>query len=164
MISLIVARARGGAIGRFGDIPWSAPEDMRMFQRETLGGALIMGRRTWESLPKRPLPRRLNCVVSRDAGLAEMVRPSVPEAIRDCRTAGYSRLYGIGGASIYAAILPFAHRLLITEVDLEIEGADTWFPEVDLSGWAEIDRRPLGGEGPPCLLRELVRTDAPKRA
>ncbi len=63
MLTLVVARAKGGAIGRDGDIPWHAPEDLKMFQRETLGGALVMGRRTWESLPVKPLKNRLNIVV-----------------------------------------------------------------------------------------------------
>ncbi|CAN0153304.1 unnamed protein product, partial [Chrysoparadoxa australica] len=73
MITLIAAHDRNRAIGKDGDIPWHLPEDLAMFKRETLGGALIMGRRTWESLPFKPLPKRLNIVVSRDKGLTEQV-------------------------------------------------------------------------------------------
>ncbi|AWX93839.1 hypothetical protein DPM13_14495 [Paracoccus mutanolyticus] len=82
MISLVVARARNGAIGKDNTIPWHIPADMRLFQRETLGSAIIMGRLTWESLPVRPLKNRMNIVVSRDAGLTEHVVPSVQRGDR----------------------------------------------------------------------------------
>ena len=156
MLTLIAARARCGAIGRDGTIPWHAPEDLRQFQRETLGGALIMGRRTWESLPTRPLPRRLNVVVSRDAGLAEHVAPDPLAALETCAAEGYSRVYGIGGTAIYAALLPHAHRLLVTEVQTDIPGADAHFPDFDEGDWREIARRPLPGPLP-MTLRELLR-------
>lgn len=77
MLTLIVARARNSAIGKDNDIPWFAPEDLAMFKRETVGGAMIMGRNTWESLPVKPLKSRLNVVVSRDASLTEHVSTSV---------------------------------------------------------------------------------------
>jgi dihydrofolate reductase len=158
MLSLVVARARDGAIGRAGGIPWTAPEDLRFFQRETLGGALIMGRRTWESLPKKPLPRRLNCVVTRGAASeADLVAGSVAEALAACAEAGHSRLYGIGGARLYAEMLPLAHRLLVTEVDVEVSDADTFFPPVDEGAWAEIGRLTLREAAPGCVLRELLR-------
>ena len=156
MITLIVARDRNGAIGRDGDIPWHLPGDLKMFQRETTGGALIMGRATWESLPVKPLKNRLNIVVSRDASLTDHVVGSVAEAVELARSEGYFRLYGIGGAGIYKEMLPLAHRLLLTEVDLEVEGADTWFPEVDEADWRELSS--LKGEGDVgYLVRELVR-------
>ncbi len=139
MITLIAAHDRNRAIGKDGDIPWHIPEDLAMFKRETLGGALIMGRRTWESLPFKPLKNRLNIVVSRDTSLHEHVVASVEDAIALARSEGYFRVYGIGGQSIYEAMLPLADRLLITEVDLEVEGADTWFPEVG-EGWREVGR------------------------
>jgi len=137
MITLIVAHDRNRAIGKDGDIPWHIPEDLAMFKRETLGGALIMGRRTWESLPVKPLKNRLNIVVSRDTSLHEHVVSSVEEAIALAHSDGYFRVYGIGGQSIYETMLPLAHRLLITEVDTEVEDADTWFPEVG-EGWREV--------------------------
>ena len=156
MLTLIAARARDGAIGRDGTIPWHAPEDLRQFQRETLGGALIMGRRTWLSLPTRPLPRRLNVVVSRDATLADHVAPDIDTALTICTSEGYSRLYGIGGTAIYAALLPHAHRLLLTEVDTDIPDADAHFPAFDDAHWREIHRRSLPGPLP-MTLRELLR-------
>ena len=157
MITLIVARARDGAIGRAGEIPWHAPEDLRMFQRETAGGALIMGRNTWDSLPVRPLPKRFNCVVTRDAGLTEHVFGGVDDAVEACYSAGYTRVYGIGGARIYGEMLPLADRLLITEVDLEIEGADTYFPDFDLSAWHHNRSLHVRADAPRCELREYLR-------
>ncbi|MDA7426344.1 dihydrofolate reductase [Thalassococcus lentus] len=156
MISLIAARARNGAIGKDGDIPWYAPEDLAFFKRETLGGALIMGRRTWESLPFKPLKNRLNIVVSRNPSLTEHVVSSVDEAVTLAQSHGYARIYGIGGQSIYEAMMPMAHRLLITEVDLEIEDADAFFPEVDEAVWRENAAIDLSTD-PCCTLRELIR-------
>lgn len=156
MITLIAARDRNGAIGRDGDIPWHLPGDLAMFQRETTGGALIMGRATWESLPVKPLKGRMNIVVSRDRGLADHVVGSVAEALALARAEGYFRVYGIGGAGIYAEMLPLADRLLLTEVDCAVEGADTWFPEVDEADWREISSRRGEGEVG-YLVRELVR-------
>ena len=156
MITLIVARDRNGAIGRDGDIPWHLPGDLAMFQRETTGGALIMGRATWESLPVKPLKGRLNIVVSRDRSLADHVVGSVAEALELARSEGYFRVYGIGGAGIYREMLPLAHRLLLTEVDCAVEGADTWFSEVDEADWREISSR--RGEGElGYVVRELLR-------
>lgn len=160
MISLVVARARNGAIGRDMTIPWHLREDLRLFQRETLGSAVIMGRRTWDSLPFKPLKNRLNIVVSRDTGLAEHVVPSVAEAITLAQAQGYTRISGIGGQAIYRDMLPLSDRLLVTEVDLDIEGADAFFPAFDESDWLELTRRPLtgGAEGTPAATyRELVR-------
>ncbi|WP_134678732.1 dihydrofolate reductase [Paracoccus ravus] len=157
MLTLIVARARNSAIGKDNQIPWHSPEDLKMFQRETTGGAVIMGRRTWDSLPFKPLKNRLNIVVSRDHALAENVAGSGPEAIALAQEAGYSRIYGIGGEAIYREMLPLADRLMLTEVALEIEAADAFFPRFDESGWIELARRRLPGEGPEFTLRELVR-------
>lgn len=157
MISLVVARAQNGAIGKGNTIPWHAPEDLAFFQRETMGGAVIMGRNTWESLPFKPLKNRLNIVVSRDKTLHETVVASVDAAIELARSAGYPRIYGIGGAQIYAQMLPMADRLLVTEVDLVIEAADAYFPEITESDWREAWRHSLREDGPACVVRELVR-------
>lgn len=159
MLSLIVARARNGAIGKDGTIPWRIPEDLAMFQRETTGGALIMGRRTWESLPVKPLKNRLNCVISRDRTLTDHVFADLAAALRFCRDGGWHRIYGIGGQGIYAALLPLADRLLITEVDLDIPAADACFPDFDAGEWVETDRRLLRDAGPRATLRELIRAD-----
>ncbi|MBP0483578.1 dihydrofolate reductase [Sagittula salina] len=139
MITLIAAHDRNRAIGKDGGIPWHIPEDLALFKRETLGGAIVMGRKTWESLPFKPLKDRLNIVVSRDTSLAEHVAGSVEDAIALAQSKGYFRIYGIGGQGIYEAMLPLADRLLITHVDVEVEGADAWFPEVG-EGWTEVGR------------------------
>ncbi len=157
MISLIVARARNGAIGRDGAIPWQIPEDLKFFQRETLGGVIIMGRNTWESLPVKPLPKRLNIVVSSNPDAADIVVPSVKAAVAHVLDLGYSRIYGIGGAQIYGEMLPLAHRLLISEVDIDVPDADTFFPEFDRDGWQEISRMPLSQGEPACVLHEFIR-------
>lgn len=157
MISLVVGRARNGAIGRSGDIPWHIPEDLKTFQRETLGGAVIMGRSTWDSLPKKPLPRRFNIVVSSNAQAAEVVVPSVAEAIALATAEGYDRIYGIGGAGIYREMMPLAHRMLITEVDTEVPDADTFFPEFSDQAWTLIAKRTLAGAAVPCEVCEYLR-------
>lgn len=157
MLSLVVARARNGAIGKDGGIPWHIPADLAFFKRETLGGAIIMGRRTWESLPRQPLPSRLNLVVSRSLDLPGTAHADVDSAIAAAHEAGHARIYGIGGARIYQEMLPQSDRLLITEVDTVIPDADTFFPDFDEAEWAETLRRPLPSEGPGCVLRELLR-------
>lgn len=159
MLSLIVARARNGAIGRDGAIPWHAPEDLAFFQRETLGGAIIMGRKTWDSLPKRPLPRRLNIVVTSTPRAAEDSTLFVPleNALGAARAAGHLRLYAIGGAGIYRAFLPQADRLLITEVDIDVPDADTFFPPIMPEEWRLTASLPLRQNNPRCVLTEYFR-------
>lgn len=156
MLSLIVARAQDGAIGKDNRIPWHIPQDLRMFQRETTGGALIMGRRTWESLPVRPLKNRLNCVLSRNARVAENVFAGLTEAIRFCEDQGHFRVYVIGGQRVFAEALPLADRLLLTEVATTVSGAEAFFPDFDEGDWRQIAARPLQAE-PPAIVRELIR-------
>ncbi len=157
MITLIAARDRNGAIGRDNTIPWEAPEDLRFFMRETMGGAVIMGRNTWDSLPFKPLKNRLNIVVSSQAVDHDHVFSSVEAAIRFARSEHRARIYGMGGFGIYNAMLPLADRLVITEVDTEVEGADTWFPTFDPSDWREVSRMVLRAEGPKCEVVEWLR-------
>ena len=158
MLSLVVARDRNGAIGKDGDIPWHAPEDLAFFQRETLGSALIMGRRTWDSLPVKPLGRRLNIVVSsREIEGPHHVVRSVEAAIDAALSAGYARISGIGGYGIFEAMLPLSQRMLITEVDLAVDAPDTWFPDFDPAEWEVTARLPLRAADPRCELREYMR-------
>lgn len=158
MISLIVARDRNGAIGKDNEIPWRAPEDLAFFQRETLGGAVIMGRKTWESLPFKPLKNRLNLVVtSKDCG-AEHECASVQAAIALAYDQGYRRIYGIGGASIYAEMIALADRLLVTEVDIEVAEADTHFPRFSAVDWHRIGSAPLRDMAPACIAHEYLRS------
>ena len=157
MITLIVARARNGAIGKDNDIPWHAPEDLIAFQRETLGGAIIMGRNTWDSLPVKPLKNRLNIVVSSNPDAAETVVKTIEDAVALARREGYARIYGIGGAGIYKGMLEIADRLMITEVALDIPDADAFFPSFAESQWRIGARLPLRTETPTCVLTEYLR-------
>ena len=156
MLTLIAARARNGAIGKDGTLPWQIPEDLKFFKRETLGGAVIMGRRTWESLPFRPLKDRLNLVVTSTLDLPDHAVPDLDAALDAARAAGYARIYGIGGERLFRDLLPRADRLLITEVDVEVDGADAFFPDFEPAAWREIDRLDFPGGGPSATLRELV--------
>ena len=156
MITLIVARAKNNAIGRDGTIPWQVPEDLKFFQRETLGGALIMGRNTWDSLPFKPLPKRLNIVVSSNANSGDIVAPTVQAAVGIASEQGYQRIYGIGGAGIYREMLPLAQRLLISEVDIDVPGVDTFFPDIVEDQWTVINNRSLREEAPSCRVFEYL--------
>ncbi|WP_163846689.1 dihydrofolate reductase [Pseudooceanicola aestuarii] len=158
MLALVAARSRNGAIGKEGTIPWHAPEDLRAFSRETLGGAIIMGRRTWNSLPATPLKNRLNIVISSDPDCAPLVFANLDAAMEHARDQGYFRLYGIGGAGIYQALLPQADRLLVTDVDVDVPDADTFFPEIGPE-WVVAHSRVIQTEAPRCTLREWVRKD-----
>ena len=138
-LTLIVARARNGVIGAKGTLPWRLPEDLAFFKRTTIGHPILMGRRTWESIG-RPLPGRRSIVVTRDRGFtaegAEVVH-SLPEAITRC--AGTEEIFVIGGAQLYADALPYAERLLVTEIDQDFEG-DTFLPAPASLDWSEASR------------------------
>jgi dihydrofolate reductase len=141
-VSLVAAVARGGVIGRDNAIPWRIPEDMRHFRELTIGHPVIMGRRTWDSLPERfrPLPGRRNVVVTRNrawrADGAERAG-SLREALSLLYDA--SQVFVIGGGELYAHSLPLADELLLTEVDAEVEG-DTFFPSWDRERFREDSR------------------------
>ncbi len=133
-IYLVAAVARNGVIGAHGKLPWHLPEDLKRFRQLTLNHPVIMGRRTWESLGK-PLAGRENIVVSRKAGFAAPganVAASMAGAIALC--AGEAVAFVIGGAEIYAAALPLADGLVLTEIDRDYEG-DTHFPAWDRRAW-----------------------------
>ena len=141
-VVLVAAVARGGVIGRDGTVPWHLPEDMRFFRELTTGHPVVMGRKTWDSLPDRfrPLPGRRNIVVTRNASWqaegAERAG-SVEEALR---LAGEDeRVFVIGGAEIYRAALPSADELVLTEVELDVTG-DAYFPDWPRESFAEASR------------------------
>jgi dihydrofolate reductase len=124
-LHLIFARAANGVIGKDNALPWHLPEDMAHFKRTTLGNPVIMGRKTWDSLPQkfRPLPGRLNIVVTRDAAWqadGALRAGSLPEAVALC-PAG-SDAWVIGGAQVYAAALPLAYGAVVTEIARDFEG------------------------------------------
>lgn len=141
-ITLIVARARNGVIGRNGALPWRLPEDLAFFKRTTMGHPMVMGRRTWDSIG-RPLPGRRNLVVSRQAGFVAAggeVVPSLDDALRRCE--GSTEVFVIGGAQLYRDALPRAGRLIVTEIDADFDG-DTHWPRPDPAQWREASREHL---------------------
>ena len=155
VLALVVARAKNGVIGRNGDLPWRIRSDLKRFKQITRGKPVVMGRRTWESLPRNPLPERPNLVVSttlrpEDAPGAE-VFGDVWHALEAARTAAaiaqVHEICVIGGAALYGLLAERAHRIYISEVDLEPEG-DAVFPELDESVWREASaERVEPGEG-----------------
>ena len=154
-LTLIVARARNGVIGRDGTLPWRLPEDLAFFKRTTMGHPIVMGRRTWESIG-RPLPGRRSIVVSRQAGFAAAgaeVAASLDEALRLC--AGSAELFVIGGAQFYAEALPRADRLIVTEIDADFEG-DTHWPAPDPLLWREAAREHLPPAGERSFALDFV--------
>ena len=134
MVSIIVAIAQNGTIGDKNSLLWHIKEDMRFFRTTTSGHAVIMGRKTFESLGSRPLPKRTNIVITRQDVVFEgaLTAHSLEEAIR--MADGDEEIFVIGGAQIYAEALKVADRLYITRVEHDYEG-DTSFPEFDLSAW-----------------------------
>ena len=133
-IYLVAAVAKNGVIGANGALPWHLSEDMQHFKKLTLNHPIIMGRRTWESFAK-PLPDREHIVISRKPGFeapGASVASSLEGAIALC--AGEPVAFVIGGAAIYAAALPLADGLVLTEIDRDYEG-DTRFPDWDRKAW-----------------------------
>jgi dihydrofolate reductase len=145
-IALVAARARGGVIGRGGDLPWRLSADLKRFKALTLGKPVIMGRKTWDSLPTKPLPGRTNIVLTRD-GSFEAERAVVCETFADAVDIGREQAADddagevciIGGAALFALALPKARRLYLTEVEAEVTG-DVYFPAFDEAEWTEVSR------------------------
>ena len=151
-ISLIVAMSESGAIGRGGRLPWHLPADLKHFKAMTLGKPIIMGRKTWDSLG-RPLPGRLNLVVSRQPDLqlegAETftdLDSALTRAEQWAREQGVDQLMLIGGAQLYAQALPQAQRLYLTRIEASPEG-DAFFPDYDQAEWERVDSQAHPAEG-----------------
>lgn len=136
MITIICAVAQNGAIGYQNRLLYHLRADLRRFKSLTTGGTIIMGRRTFESLPKGALPNRRNIVLSRKSSFSAPnveVLPSLQKALANCSTDEH--IYIIGGASVYREALPLADRLCITHVKAVPAEADTYFPDVDWNDW-----------------------------
>ncbi len=138
-ISIIAAMARNRTIGRENKLPWRLPADLQHFKRLTMGKPMIMGRKTWESLPGL-LPGRLHIVVTRnpdhEAPGAKLAH-SLEDAIQQAGDA--PEIMIVGGANLYVQALPLAQRIYLTEIDLDVEG-DAWFPKFDAAQWRETAR------------------------
>jgi dihydrofolate reductase len=160
---MVWAQARGGVIGADGGLPWRIPEDMAHFRQLTMGATVVMGRLTWESFPDRfrPLPGRTNVVLTSDDGwAADGARrvASVQQVLDE-----HDSFWVIGGGAVYAAFLPHADRIVVTDVDLTVDG-DTWAP-VPGDGWRLVSRTPGEGWSPSAAglryaVSEYARGDA----
>jgi len=149
-VSLISAMAKDRVIGKGGTLPWNVPEDMKFFMRSTLNHAVIMGRKTYDSMGK-PLPRRRNIVVTRRADFhaeGTEVAKTVEEAIALAKTSDPDP-FVIGGSEIYALAMPLAQRMYITYIPMTVDGGDTFFPDfkVGADAWREVERRKGETEG-----------------
>ena len=159
--SIIAAMARNRVIGRDNRLPWRLPADLQHFKRITMGKPMIMGRKTWESLPGL-LPGRRHIVVTRDRSYrakgGEVVH-SLDQAIS--QAGDVDEIMLVGGANLYAQAMALASRLYLTEIDTEVEG-DAWFPEFDPAEWREVSREahPADGQNPySYTFRVLDRRD-----
>lgn len=140
LISLIVAAATNDVIGRDGRLPWHLPSDLRRFRELTMGKPILMGRKTWESLPRRPLPGRDNLVVSRQGLIGEHDGArwftGLGAAVSWAQGSGATELCVIGGAALFRETLPIANRLHLTRIESVVEG-DTLMPPIGAE-WAEV--------------------------
>lgn len=146
-VSVIAALARNRVIGIENRLPWRLPEDLAHFKALTLGHPILMGRKTFESLG-RPLPGRANIVITRNPDYRPdgcRVADSIPAALALCGDA--DEVFFIGGAELYAQVIPLADRLYLTEVGIEA-GGDAWFPEYDRAAFKEVAREShVGAKG-----------------
>ena len=165
VLALVVARARNGVIGRAGGLPWRLKSDMALFKATTMGKPVIMGRRTWDSLQKQPLPGRTNIVLSRDGAFepkGALVCERFDEALAIGREQadedGVGEVCVIGGQQVFELALPKARRLYLSEVEAEVEG-DAFFT-FDEAAWHEVrcEPHPAGeGDDHPFVFRVLER-------
>jgi dihydrofolate reductase len=146
-ISMIVARSRNHVIGRDNQMPWKISADLQFFKRVTMGYPVIMGRKTWESIG-RPLPGRRNIVVSRNANYelagAELAS-SLDEALN--RLSEAPRVFVIGGEQLFKQAFDRADKLFITEIEMDVDGGDTFFEVPKESDWQEVERTPGSENG-----------------
>lgn len=148
-IAFVIAVAENGVIGKDGDLPWRLSSDLKMFRQLTMNKPIIMGRRTWESLPKRPLDGRDNIVVTRDtnfkaegAHVVHSIDAALELGRKFAEARGADEISVIGGAQIYKDTLDRADRIYLTEVHGAPEG-DTVFPPLDGEKWREVGSEPI---------------------
>ena len=141
-IVLVLAMADNGVIGASGTIPWRIPEDMKRFKALTIGKPIIMGRKTWDSIARKPLPGRTNIVITRDPSWSApgaLAAHSLGEALVAARSENPSEIAIVGGADIYLAAVPYAQRIELTEVHIDASG-ETRLPPFEKSAWRESAR------------------------
>lgn len=149
-IAFVLAMSRNRVIGANGGLPWRMPSDLKRFKALTMGKPVVMGRKTWESLPRKPLPGRPNIVVTRQAGYeapGAIVTETLGEALRQARAVATDEIAVIGGAEIFNELLPFADRIYLSEIDIDAQG-DRYFPVFPAGEWKEISsEKHARGEG-----------------
>lgn len=168
-LSLIAARSRNGVIGLDGYLPWRLADDLAFFKSATLGHPILMGRNTWESLPKKPLPDRDNIVLTRNwayqapgARVFTALSPALEAGKALARSAGKQQFFVIGGESLYAATLPRADFLYLTEVQTELEG-DAFFPKFKAAEFDVVMEKRVSQSRAneyPFIIRVLKRKQA----
>lgn len=139
-LSIIVAVASDGAIGRANDLLWHLPADLKRFKELTTGHTILMGRKTFESLPRGPLPNRRNIIISRSlpAQPGAEVYPTIQQALVAC--ASDEEVFIIGGGEIYRQLLPNTEQIYLTRVQASFPDAEVFFPELDSTEWIEEAR------------------------
>lgn len=159
-LAIVVAVAQDGAIGRGGDLLWHLPADLKRFKSLTTGHTILMGRKTFESLPKGALPNRRNVVIScHTASLpGAEVYPSIADALEALQSLD-EEVYVIGGGEIYRQLLPSVERIYLTRVEATYPDADTFFPELDMSQWRAVERTYFAADVQNELATELVILD-----
>jgi len=156
MISIIVAVSDDWGIGLNNDLLWNLPEDLKRFRSLTIGNTIVMGKRTWESLPKRPLPGRINVVITDNPGETfegAVTAYSIEDAIQKCSSEG--EVFIIGGGSIYRQFMPIADRLYITHVHKKTQ-ADVFFPVIDPVVWKVVATEEFASDSPNSIPYSYV--------
>jgi dihydrofolate reductase len=157
IISLVYAVSQNGVIGDNGGLPWHVPSDLKHFKAVTMGKPIIMGRKTWESLPRTPLPGRMNIVLTRHAAFAAegaLVAKDVPAALGLAGQA--EEICVIGGAEVFKTFLPSTRKIYLTRILAMVEG-DVRMPELDMAMWREVSRSgPLQVPGDSAAYETLV--------
>lgn len=161
-LTLVVAVAKNGVIGRDGALPWRLSSDMKRFKAATMGKPVLMGRKTWDSLPRKPLPGRQNLILTRDAAFKAEgawvytdLNAMIAAARAMASAAGVEEVCVIGGAQLYNAVLSQAERVVLTEVNLAPDGDARL--DLDLSRWREVSREAVAA-GPNDDADFVVRT------
>jgi len=165
MISIIVAITEDNGIGRNNDLLFRIPSDLKRFRSLTTGHCVVMGKRTWESLPKRPLPLRDNIVITDIPGEeigGSITAYSIEDALSKC-TQG-KEIFIIGGGSVYRQFMPLADRLYITHVHEKVP-ADTWFPAITSDTWEIVEKEEhhADSEGTPAYAYVIYQRKGQKK-
>lgn len=147
-LTIVAAIGKNNEMGKDGGLMWHLPHDMKRFQKITSGHTMVMGRKTYLSLPSGALPNRRHIVLSRDPSFEiydGIIVRSVQEALAQCNQ--NKENFVIGGASVYEAFLPYVNRMYLTHIHASFEGADTYFPSVDYDQWKITDRVEMPADG-----------------